>query len=229
MNLQTEIKTASTAKSTSTQTEMDEIKKVRAGDIKAFEHIMRRYNQRLYRIARSILKDEHEAMDVVQEAYIKAYYELHQFKGPDGFASWISRITRNEALMRIRKSQRIDYILDDPMNKQPEPESNSQPPLDSVASQQLRKLLEEAIDTLPLENRCVYVMRAIQQLSTRETASSLELTEQAVKTRFMRAKNELRKVFESHIEKAGLEVHEFAGDRCDFIVNSVLDKLNNTA
>lgn len=186
---------------------------------------MRRYNQRLYRIARSILREDHEAMDVVQEAYIKAYYELHQFKGPDGFASWISRITRNEALMRIRKSQRIDYILDDPMNKQPEPASSDQPPLDTLANQQLRKLLEAAIDTLPLENRCVYVMRAIQQLSTRETALSLELTEQAVKTRFMRAKNELRKVFESHIEKAGLEVHEFAGERCDFIVSSVLDKL----
>ncbi len=227
MNLQTEIHAAVADSSTSSTTDRDDVKKLRSGDIRAFERIMRRYNQRLYRIARSILQDEHEAMDVVQEAYIKAWYEIHQFKGPDGFASWLSRIAANEALMRLRQSKRIDYTLDDPMHKQPEPKSSDRAPLDALANQQLRKLLEEAIDSLPLENRCVYVMRAIQQLSTRETALSLELTEQAVKTRFMRARQALREVFEEHIEKASLEVHEFAGQRCDSIVKHVLDRLQD--
>lgn len=201
------------------------IAQIRKGDTEAFETIMRRYNQHLYRIARSILRDEHEAMDVIQETYIKAYYQLHQFKGPDGFVHWLSRITKNEALIRVRKSSRIKYILDDPLYFHPEIESQSQQPLAEIADQELQELLEDAIDTLPLDSRCVFVMRAIQQLSTRETALSLDLTEQVVKTRLHRAKRTIRKIFEGHIETAGLSIYEFAGKRCDFIIQSVFSKL----
>lgn len=214
-----------TAKDLSTEADIDIVKRVLGGNVDAFEIIMRRYNQRLYRIARSILKDEHEAMDVVQEAYVKVYYQLDTFKGQDGFASWLSRIVSNEALMRLRKSHRINYTLDDPMhNDNDEPVFDIQP-IDLIAAEQLRGLLEKAIDQLPVGNRCVYMMRAVQQLSTRETAQSLDVTEEVVKTRYLRAKRLLQKIFEKHIEHTGLSLHEFAGDRCDSIVLSVMDRL----
>jgi len=208
-------------------TDTELVLRVRCGELEAFEVIMRRHNQRLYRLARSILRDEHESMDVVQEAYVKAYYNLHQFKGVSSFASWLSSITCNEALMRIRKHKRIQYTLDDPNYANQDVESTDPEPMDEIAAQQLRKLLEKAIDTLPVDYRCVYVMRAIQHLSTNETAKSLGVSEQVVKTRYLRAKRTLRKVFEKHMEKAGLNVFEFAGERCDSVVQVVLERLQD--
>lgn len=225
MNLQPETihyKTAVIDKSTTVTTLIERVKK---GDMAAFESIMRRYNQRLYRIARSILKDEHEAMDVVQETYIKAYYQLHQFNGPDGFASWLSRIASNEAMMQLRKSKRIQYILDNDEHEHIDMESSEPQPLDKLATRQLRKLLEEAIDTLAVDLRSVYVLRAIQQLSTREVAESLGVSEDVVKTRYLRAKRKLKQIFVSHVEEAGQTLYEFAGSRCDYIVQAVKKRL----
>lgn len=206
-------------------TDNELVDRVKVGDSKAFEVIMRRYNQRLYRIARSILIDNDESMDVVQEAYVKAYYQFKNFNGPDGLATWLSRIVSNEALMRIRKSKRIEYTLDDSDSEHLELTSLEHQPMDKLASEQLKSLLEEAIESLPVDYRCVYVMRAIQQLSTRETSKSLEITEDLVKTRYLRARRALQTIFEGHIEQAGLEAYEFAGHRCDSIVESVLGKL----
>ena len=211
-----------------TQTDIEIIKRVLGGDVDAFEIIMRRYNQRLYRIARSILKDEHEAMDAVQDTYVKVYFQLDTFKGPDGFASWLSRIVSNEALMRLRKSHRIQYTLDDPMYNDYEEPTHDAQPLDLIAGEQLRHLFEKAIDQLPMGNRCVYMMRAVQQLSTRETAQSLDVTEEVVKTRYLRAKRLLQKIFEDYTEKTGLALHEFDGSRCDSIVFTVMDKLKKS-
>lgn len=225
MNLDLSLTNKTTNKNITSEIDIDIIKRILDGNVDAFEIIMRRYNQRLYRIARGILKDDHEAIDVVQETYVKAYYQLKNFNGPDGFASWLSRIASNEALMRIRKSNRIDYTLDDPMyHGYTEPTLDIQP-TDSLAIGQLRELLENAIEQLNIDNRCVYVMRAIQQLSTHETAQSLGVTEDVVKTRYLRAKRSLQKIFEGHIEKAGLNLYEFAGKRCDLIVLAVMKKL----
>ncbi len=217
-----------TDKVVTTEADIEVIKRVLAGNVDAFEIIMRRYNQRLYRIARSILKDEHEAMDAVQDTYVKVYYQLDTFKGPDGFASWISRIVSNEALMRLRKLHRINYTLDDPMHNDYDEPAHDVQPLDLIAEEQLRHLREQAIDQLPVGNRCVYMMRAVQQLSTRETAQSLDVTEEVVKTRYLRAKRLLKKIFEEHIEKTGLGLHEFDGSRCDSIVLTVMDKLKES-
>ncbi len=219
-----ETETEHKAKLASLETDHDIIKRVLEGNVDAFEIIMRRYNQRLYRIARSILKEEYEAMDAVQDAYIKSYYQLNTFNGPDGFASWLSRIVTNEALMRLRKLRRVNYTLDDPMYESNEPICDTQP-IDVVAAEQLHHLLEKAIDKLPVGNRCVYMMRAIQQLSTKETAQSLDVTEEVVKTRYLRAKRLLQKIFEQHIDKTGLSLHEFAGNRCDSIVLNVMKRL----
>jgi len=217
--------TTNTTTSSTSKRDSELVAQIREGHVDAFEIIMRRHNQRLYRIARSIVREDHEAMDVVQETYVKAYYQLHQFKGPEGFVSWLSRIASNEAMMRIRKSNRIDYTFDDPENKHLDMESPEPQPIDNIANQQLRKLLEDAIDNLTIDYRSVYVMRAIQQLSTLETARSLDITEDLVKTRYLRAKRSLQKVFETHLEKAELEVFEFAGQRCDSIVQAVLTRL----
>lgn len=225
--MHTNLTTNRSTKSVTTVTDSELVTKVRAGEIDVFEIIMRHHNQRLYRIARSILREDDEAMGVVQETYVKAYYQLHQFKGPEGFVSWLSRIASNEAMMRIRKSKRIDYIFDDPEYKHLDMESPDPLPIDDLANQQLRKLLEDAIDKLPIDYRSVYVMRVIQQLNTLETAKSLDVTEDVVKTRYLRAKRTLQKVFEAHLTKAGLEVFEFAGQRCDSIVQGVLIKLSS--
>jgi RNA polymerase sigma-70 factor (ECF subfamily) len=227
MDLQHALPQSTPAASTDTATDSELVARIRAGEVEVFEIVMRRHNQRLYRIARSILREEDEAMDVVQETYIKAYYQLHQFKGPTGFPSWLSRIASNEAMMRIRKSSRMLYILDDNKNDLNEIKSLEPQPMDKLATQQLRKLIEDAIDLLPIDYRSVYVMRAIQQLSVSETAKSLEVSEEVVKTRYLRAKRSLKRVFEGHIEKAGLNAHEFAGHRCDTIVKTVMGKLQD--
>lgn len=209
------------------KTDAELVMRIRAGDVNALECIMRRHNQRLFRIARSILKDEHEAMDAVQDTYIKAYYQIAQFKGPEGFISWLSRIVSNEALTRLRNAKQLSYgldekILEDNANAiSVEPEA-----LDILANHQLRKILENEIDKLSVEYRSVYVMRAIQQLSTQETALILNISVDNVKTRYLRAKRILQHGLKVHLKEAELEVFEFAGHRCDFIVSSVLSKIN---
>lgn len=221
--------TKTQTQSTSDEANADQklIAKVIAGDDSAFEKIMRLYNQRLFRVARSILKDDDEAIDVVQDAYVTAYYQLRSFRGPTGFASWLSRIVSNEALSRLRKLRRLSYTLDDPDSRHLDISSNAPQPLDTIAKRQLRQLLEQAIDQLSLNYRSVYVLRAVQQLSTRETSESLGLTEDVVKTRYKRAKQKLQAVFNDHLEKTGLSSYEFAGHRCDAIVVGVMQKLKN--
>lgn len=202
------------------------VARLRSGELKALELLMRRHNQRLFRIARSIVRDDSEAMDVVQETYVTAWYELHRFSGTGSFGAWLSRIARNDALTRLRKSQRLAYIIDDPEQTM-DLESPEAAPFDELANRQLRHLLEEAIDRLPVDYRCVYVMRAVQQLSTEETASSLAVSEDLVKTRFMRARRALQKTLEGQMRTAGLDVFEFAGRRCDAVVQAVLARLSN--
>jgi RNA polymerase sigma-70 factor (ECF subfamily) len=203
------------------------VARLRERDLQALELVMRRYNQLLFRIARSILGDDDEAMDVVQETYVTGWYHLHQFKGTGSFSSWLCRIARNDAVTRRRKAERMEYSIDDPELDQYPFESAEAPPAEVLANQQLREMLEKAIDRLPLDYRCVYVLRAVQQLSTAETALSLDISEDLVKARFMRARRALQGMFEGHLAHAQLEVFEFAGRRCDAVVRGVLARLTN--
>jgi len=202
------------------------ITQVLGGNNDAFAIIMRRYNQRLYRIARSILREENEAVDVVQESYVKAYYQLKNVNNPEGFASWLSRIVSNEALQRVRKAKHIDYSLDEAEHCDITIESPDLQPMDALANKQLGRLLEDAIDQLPVHYRSVYVMRAIQQLNTEETATSLGLSGDVVKTRYRRAKKALQVILDAYLKESTLDVFEFAGNRCDSIVKHVLLRLN---
>ncbi|MEH6649068.1 MAG: RNA polymerase sigma factor [Motiliproteus sp.] len=198
------------------------ITRVRSGDSAAFEPLMRRYNQRLFRLSRSLCNNDADAMDILQDSYFIAYKKIAQFSGPDGFAGWLSRIVRNEALMRIRRSKIIDIcsIQDHELI-----ELNKKGPSALLAQGQLTKLIEQAIDRLPDGYASVFVLRGVQQLTTQETAVSLDLEIDVVKTRYSRAKKKLRKQLEQHIQAAGLEVFEFAGERCDAVVGNVMAQI----
>jgi len=202
------------------------VERVRAGETRLYEVILRRYNQRLYRLARSILRDEGLAQDAVQEAYVAAYFKLDQYVAKGTFGAWLTRIAANEALMSKRKRSR-----------QPESSSSgdddlrlldshplSEPSHDS-ANRQLTALIESAVDGLPEAYRVVFVLRGVQQLSIEETADSLGIPAATVKTRYHRARERLQQALSPHIEGAGLHAFEFAGRRCDQMVARVMTRL----
>jgi len=200
------------------------IELIRSGNTAAYEIIMRRYNQRLFRISRSILSDNDAAQDAVQQAYISAYYQLDSYTHTGSMGAWLSRITINEALMIKRKpDNRIVDSIDTLDNDSLAQTLNS--PATTHANKELATLIETAVEKLPDDFRYVFVLRAIQQLSTRETAECLSINEATVKTRYHRARNLMQSTLNQHIEQTGMHVYEFAGQRCDHIVSSVLKHL----
>lgn len=204
------------------ETDFELIIRVRSGSSAAFEPLMRRYNQRLYRLSRSLCKSDADAMDILQDSYVIAYEKIAQFSGPEGFAGWLSRIVRNEALMRIRRNKLVDICS---IQDHEPVELNNEGPSAVLAQGQLAKIIEQAIDQLPDSYSSVFVLRGVQQLSTQETADSLDLHIDVVKTRFSRAKKLLRSHLEQHIQAAGLEVFEFAGENCDAVVSNVMGRI----
>jgi RNA polymerase sigma-70 factor (ECF subfamily) len=205
---------------------------VRAGDGRAFETIIRRYNRRLWRIARGIVKDEAEAEDVVQEAYVRAFARLDQFEGPGGFASWIGTIAANEALERLRRRGRGPA----PWRDGPDPcaddeqlvammTSNLPDPERLAASSEIRRLLEDAIDSLPDGFRAVVMLREVEQLSTAETAAILAIRPETVKTRLHRGRALLQKALGEKLTATAPGAFPFAGQRCDRTVAKVLARL----
>ena len=152
---------------------------------------MRRYNRLLYRLARSILRNNEDAEDAVQESYVRAYFSLKQFKGPGGFPTWLSRIAINEALSKLRKNKLPDDHSVSPDEIPTEPGVRP----DSVAmSEDTLRLIESALDTLPQDFRLVFMLRAVEELSVSETAEILSINPATVKTRFFRARRLMRKM-----------------------------------
>ena len=199
---------------------------VLGGRIERFEVLMRRHNQRLFRAARAILRDDAEAEDAVQQAYISAHANLHQFAGQSRFSSWLTRIAVNEALRRRRKRTRLADL--EALPELSEDEGMGAPPRspEQLASNaELRRLLERAIDHLPESYRVVVVLRDVEELSTRETAAALDLTEEAVRVRLHRARKALRDWLYERADTVGLDVFSFAGERCDRIVAVVLRRI----
>jgi RNA polymerase sigma-70 factor, ECF subfamily len=209
-------------------TDDEAVGRVLAGDRAVFEVLMRRYNQRLYRVARTILKDESEAEDVMQHAYVQAYVHLGEFAGRAAFSTWLTKIAVYEALARIRRRHRdrppapLTESDEDPMSmlrsSEPDPEQQA-------LHGELRTLLESAIESLPPGYRSVLVLREVEGLSTAETAECLDLTEDAVKTRLLRARALLR---EELLERAGVtagSAFTFHLSRCDRVVTGVFERL----
>ena len=209
------------------------IQSIKDGDIDAYGSIMRRYNQRVYRIARSIVTDDAAAMDIVQEAHIKAYTKLNDFRGETGFFAWLAAITRNEALMYIRKHKREVSMQDDEMqffensNTDRVTSASNKLPDTLIERNQIQSLINKNIDKLPEKFRTVFVLRAIEQLSVRETAQVLDINEVTVKTRYFRAKRLLRSQIQGCLDSIGMKVYEFGGHHCDIIVHNVINHIHN--
>ena len=202
--------------------------RVRAGDGALFEILMRRHNQRIYRAARAIVKNEAEVEDVMQQAYINAFTHLHQFEERSQFSTWLMRIAVNEAIGRRQKmrvaamTEHVEEGSDDPMDTitsaQPTPEHQAY-------ASELQRVLEEAVDGLPDTYRSVFMLRDIEGLSTIETGEGLGLGEEAVKTRLHRARAMIRAAVTSRIGAAAAGAFQFQAPRCDRVVAFVLDQI----
>jgi RNA polymerase sigma-70 factor (ECF subfamily) len=204
----------------------DVVARVRAGDTPLFEILMRRYNQRLFRAARAILRDDDDAQDAVQQAYIQAYLHLDQFAGAARFSTWLTRIAIREALGRRRKKQRLaEVALDDTEEAMSDDLPDASSPEEHAERRELSGLIESAVDGLPEIYRVVFMMREVEQLSTRETADVLELSEEAVKVRLHRARGLLREALFSRLDRQLGRAFPFLGARCDRIVAAVLAQL----
>ncbi|MGH7287215.1 MAG: RNA polymerase sigma factor [Myxococcota bacterium] len=211
------------------------VARVQAGDLALYEIVMRRHNQQVYRAVRSILRDESEAEDVVQEAYVSAYRHLAEFEGRARFSTWLVRIAVNGALDRRRRRARIVPL--DPASEELS-EAPSAPwgggtdgddPERQAARRELAHLLERAIDDLPDSFRAVYVLRDVEGMSTQETADSLALEPNTVKTRLHRARSLLRNRLYRNIDGAALDAFPFGAGRCDRVVAAVLHRLGRGA
>jgi RNA polymerase sigma-70 factor (ECF subfamily) len=209
------------------------------GDMHALQYLMRQYNQALYRTARSILKDDAEAEDAVQEAYVLAYHAMDHFRGDAKLSTWLIRIAVNVSIRRARKLNRSAEVIDlvaDPADVRGTNEVSQECEMNEHAPEQperaalraeTRRLIEDKINRLPDAFRTVFVMRAVEEMSVAETAICLDIPEATVRTRYFRAKGLLREALAREIDFSLGEAFSFAGDRCDRIVAGVLRQLEN--
>jgi RNA polymerase sigma-70 factor (ECF subfamily) len=205
------------------QDDAEVIRQVLQGNTAMFELLMRRYNERVYRAARAIVRDEQEAEDVMQQTYVNAFTHLRQFNGSAQFATWLTRIAINEALARLRRQGRYDAFDDELSNVEPFMSRNpSENPERQAFTSELRDLLESAIDTLPDGMREVFVLRDVEGLSTLEVSACLGVTEDVVKTRLSRGRAALRHVMLERTGATTPEAFRFYRPRCDRVVARVL-------
>ena len=208
------------------------VRRVREGETALFELLMRRYNQRLFRVARAIVKDEAEAEDVMQQAYVNAYTHLHQFEERARFSTWLTRIAVHEALARVRRRGRFDEVdaMPEFEEKKMERLSSADPgPEHTAATAELRGILESSFDALPEIYRSVFVLREVEAQSTTEAALCLGISEDTVKTRLHRARALLRREL---FDRAGLtsaQLFPFHLSRCDGVVAAVFARIGVAA
>jgi RNA polymerase sigma-70 factor (ECF subfamily) len=209
------------------------VQRILAHDHRAFELLMRRYNARLYRVARSIVKHDADAEDVLQEAYLAAYRAMHRFRGAAQLSTWLTRIVVNQALGRLRASKRERVVVDFDSGRDHLPQTQesfvnqgaSQSPEQVALQSQLRRLLEQRIDTLPLNFRTVFVLREVEDMSVADTADCLSIPAATVRSRLHRARALLRESLAVEMDTAAGGVFPFGGARCDRIVFAVLGRL----
>ena len=206
-------------------------RRVAKGDPAAFEALMRRHNRTMFRTARAILHDDAEAEDALQEAYLQAYRTIGGFRGEAKFSTWMARVVANEALARLRKQVRRAAIVPlqggveiDEVNPTTE-DSMDKGPETAARRAEMRKILEKRIDALPGAYRPVFMLRAVEEYSVEETAAILQIPEATVRSRFHRARSRLREKLASEVDLAYEEVFGFAGQRCDRIVATVMQRI----
>jgi len=209
--------------------------RIAAGDMDMLQQMMRRYNQTLYRTARSILKDDAEAEDAVQEAYVLAYHAMSRFRGDAKLSTWLIRIVVNEALGRLRKRSRRAEVIDlngnlneiEQSSEASEEDMNTHSPERAAIRAETRRLIENKISQLPDAFRAVFMLRGIEELTVSEVAVCLSIPEATVRTRYFRAKGLLREALAREIDFSLEDAFSFAGDRCNRIVANVLERLEN--
>jgi RNA polymerase sigma-70 factor, ECF subfamily len=206
------------------------VRRALARDEAAIRTIMQANNRRLYRLARGILRNDSEAEDVVQEAYVRAFTHLESFRGDSSLSTWLSRITMNEALGRLRRQRpavEIDALPQGALEAQiiQFPLAASDDPEKSMAQREIQTVVEHAIDDLPEAFRLVFITRVIEGMNVEETAEILSLKPETVKTRLHRARTMLRDNVEKKIGPVVLEAFPFAGKRCERLTDAVLKRL----
>ncbi|RUV96893.1 MULTISPECIES: RNA polymerase sigma factor [unclassified Mesorhizobium] len=211
--------------------EMALVRRALARDPGAFRLIIKTYNQRLYRIARGVVRNDAEAEDIVQEAYMRAFASLDSFRGDASLSTWLSRIVINEALGRLRKKKRIVAMPENPdaqIIRFPLNSNDLNPgddPERTMAQRQILGLVERATDSLPDVYRTVFVARVIEGLSIEETADLLGIRPETVKTRLHRARALVRKALDDEIGPVLLDAFPFAGRRCERLTQAVMKRL----
>jgi RNA polymerase sigma-70 factor (ECF subfamily) len=202
-------------------------------DQAAFEILMRRYNGKLFRVARAILKDDAEAEDALQDGYFDAYRRIGDFRGESQLSTWLTRIVINQALMRLRRQKRDRVVVPFGARRGPDrewPEADmaddkAESPTDATMRGEVRRILERRIDELPVAFRTVFVMREVEDMTVEETAACLSIPAATVRTRLFRARALLREALARDMDSATVEVFGFAGERCDRIVAGVLARV----
>lgn len=212
--------------------EAELVRLAQAGDGEAFRVIMQRGNQRLFRVARGVVRDDAEAEDVLQEAYVRAFAAIGGFRGEAGLMTWLTRIVLNEARGRLRKRRpmvgldQIEAAQMDGAQVIPFPNAfGSASPEADAARAQIRGLIEHAVDDLPEAFRIVFIMRDIDECSIEETAANLDLKPETVKTRLHRARKLLREALDAKLASTMAEAFPFMGARCNRITEAVLARL----
>ncbi len=208
--------------------ESEVIKRIIGGEKELYEILVRRNNQKLYRVIRSYIKEEAEVEDIMQDSYVKAFTKLYQFKLESSFSTWLIRIGINETLTRLREKGKLydfngqsddlksDLIFEIPDDKQLNPQ-------DKMIRNEAKQLLENAIDQLDIKYRTVYIMKEVEEMSINEIATALDLTEVNVKVRIHRSKEKLKeKLYEVTNEK---NIFEFGFSRCDRITEGVMQRI----
>lgn len=205
----------------------------RQGSEQAVRVLIQRYNRQLFRIARGVVRDDDEAEDVVQDAWVRAFTRLESFRGEAAFSTWLTRIALNEALGRLRRRRPAAPLADieslagaqggriimfplSPLPADPESETGRR---------QLRRLIEKAVDELPDSFRMVFILRDVEGLSTGETATVLAIRPETVKTRLYRARRLMRRSLERRLAPRFAELFPFAGERCAAMADRVVASL----
>jgi len=207
------------------------VARIRAGEPRLFELLMRRHNQKLFRMLRSMLRSDAEAEDVMQEAYLKAFAALDGFEGRASFSTWLLRIAAHEAMARGRRSRR--FVFADGAEESTMFERGRGPrepnPEDQAGVSELRTVLVDAIDSLPESHRSVFVLREVEGLSTSETAEALGLSEENVKVRLHRARGALRTFVDQRVGREVRRIFLFEAPRCDRLVSRVMTRVMERA
>ncbi len=206
------------------------VRRIQGGDRRAFELLMRRYNRRLYRLARAVLRDRAEAEDALQEAYMAAFESIRGYRGDAAVGTWLSRVVLNECLGRRRRDVRRQSLIpisrEDPSDEMEDSvASEAHPPEELAAADQMRAILENKLQQIPESFRVVFVLRSVEELSVEETAACLNVPSETVRSRHFRAKALLREALARDIDIAERDLFDFGGDRCDRIVAAVMHRL----